>query len=172
MSKIVSRTFCLTLSCDKWCMATCSYQTNDHHRPRVHILCCQQTQSQSGRRADVGLCVTTHDWNNDGAPGLTRLPAGSTVYYVRRVSLDSSGEVADADLAWLRDNIFGSSHEAVIQAFRNLVLALPFTGEAAARKQYSAVYWIWPVFTWPNTPPINLVDKTVVSLAWSLAPHA
>ena len=94
------------------------------------------------------------------------------MYYVHRVSLDSSGAAADADLAWLRDNIFGSSDEAVSQAFRDLVLALPFTGAAAARKQYSAVYWIWPVFTWPNTPPINLVDKTVVSLAWSIAPHA
>ena len=95
-----------------------------------------------------------------------------TVYYVHRVSLDSSGAAADADLAWLRDNIFGSSDAAVSQAFRDLVLTLPFTGAAAARKQYSAVYWIWPVFTWPNTPPINLVDKTVVSLAWSIAPHA
>jgi hypothetical protein len=29
---------------------------------------------------------------------------------------------------------------------------------------------VWPVFSWPNTSPVGLVDKTVVSLAWSIAP--
>jgi hypothetical protein len=39
-----------------------------------------------------------------------------------------------------------------------------------ARKQYAAVFWIWPVFSWPNTALVGLVDRTIVSLAWSIAP--
>ena len=137
--------------------------------PELETRCPKQTETM-----DVGTCVTTHDWNNDGQPGLLRLPAGSTtVYYVHRVSLDATGATADADTLWLKDNIFGHSDPAVVQAFRNRVLTMPFaTPEATLRKQYAAVYWIWPVFSWPNTPPINLVDKTVVSLAWSIAPYA
>ena len=73
---------------------------------------------------------------------------------------------------WLQDNIFGTSDPAMVQNFRNQVLTKPFTGDAAARQTYAVVYWIWPVFTWPNTPPIGLVDKTIVSLAWSIAPFA
>ena len=117
---------------------------------------------------DVGTCVTTRDWNNDGQ--VQRID--STVYYVHRVSMEADGDAATADLTWLQDNIFGTSDPAMVENFRNQVLSKPFLADADARKAYSVVYWIWPVFTWPNTPPIGLVDKTVVSLAWSIAPYA
>lgn len=122
--------------------------------PELKTRCPQQTEVM-----DVGTCVTTHDWNNDGPPGLLRLPQGSTtVYYVHRVSLDDSGPGADADTLWLKDNIFGHSDPEVVEAFRNRVKTAPFSSpDASLRKPYAAVYWIWPVFSWPNTPPINLV---------------
>ena len=113
---------------------------------------------------EVGLCVTTKDWDVQGA-----LSRGSDVYYVRQVS----GLAADeqADLAWLSANIFGPSDPATLSAFRTATLTRPFsTATAQARKQYAAVFWIWPVFSWPNAAPVGLVDRTVVSLAWSIAP--
>ena len=114
---------------------------------------------------ETGLCVTTKDWGLQGAQ--TR-PDG-TVYYVRQVS--GRAEDEQADLAWLADNVFGPSDPAALQAFRAATLSRPFATPAAqARKQYAAVFWVWPVYSWPNTAPIGLVDRTVVSLAWSIAP--
>jgi len=114
---------------------------------------------------EVGLCVTTKDWGLQG-----QLPRpGGTVYYVRQVTGGAQDEAAD--LAWLADNVFGPSDPATLRAFRDATLARPFSSPAAAaRKPYAAVFWVWPVFSWPNTPPVGLVDKTVVSLAWSIAP--
>jgi hypothetical protein len=69
------------------------------------------------------------------------------------------------------DNVFGPSDPATLQAFRAAALSRPFATPAAqARKQYAAVFWVWPVFSWPNTAPVGLVTRTVVSLAWSIAP--
>lgn len=121
--------------------------------------CPQQTSPE------LGLCVTTKDW---GLAGQQTRP-GSTVYYVHQVSGSAQDEAQD--LAWLADNVFGPADPETLRAFREATLARPFsTPAAAARKPYAAVFWIWPVFSWPNTPPVGLVDKTVVSLAWSIAP--
>lgn len=114
---------------------------------------------------EVGLCVTSKDW---GLQGQLARPA-SSVYYVRQVS--GRPEDEQADLAWLADNVFGPSDPATLQAFRAAALARPFAAPAAqARKQYAAVFWVWPVFSWPNTAPVGLVDRTIVSLVWSIAP--
>jgi len=114
---------------------------------------------------EVGLCVTTKDWNLQGSLART----GSTVYYVRQVTGNPADEASD--LEWLRNNIFGSSDPDTVSAFRTATLSLPFsTPLAQERKQYAAVFWVWPVFSWPNTAPVGLVDRTVVSLAWSIAP--
>jgi hypothetical protein len=110
-------------------------------------------------------CVTTKDWGRGGH--ISR--AGSRQYFVHQVAVDGSSEAAD--LAWLTSNVFGNSDPAAVSAFRAAVLSRPFqTSFAAARKTHAAVFWIWPVFQWPNTAPIGLVDRTVVSLAWSIAP--
>jgi len=114
---------------------------------------------------ETGLCVTTKDWGLQGAQ--TR--PGGTVYYVRQVSGLPADEAAD--VAWLADNVFGPSDPAALQAFRAAALSRPFATPAAqARKDYAVVFWVWPVYSWPNTPPIGLVDRTVVSLVWSIAP--
>ena len=115
--------------------------------------------------SEPGLCVTTQDWGLQGP----RARSGSMVYYVHQVT--GRPEDEQADLAWLADNVFGPSDPGTLAAFRAATLARPFqTPAAQARKQYAAVFWIWPVFSWPNTALVGLVDRTIVSLAWSIAP--
>jgi hypothetical protein len=77
-----------------------------------------------------------------------------------------------ADVAWLA-NVFGSSDVDMLHRFRSAALTRPFSRSVRAqvRQQYAAVYWVWPVYSWPNLPPIGLVDKTLISLAWSIAPQ-
>jgi len=112
------------------------------------------------------LCVTTHDWDSDAI----RRP-GSVTYFVHKVHASDDAESVNADVAWLT-NVFGSSDLALLHRFREAVLSRPFvqSAMAQARKQYAAMYWIWPVYSWPNMPPIGLVDRTIISLAWSIAP--
>lgn len=112
------------------------------------------------------LCVTTRDWD---FAAQTR--PGSVTYFVHKIDTSEDGAGASTDEAWLA-NVFGGSDPAVLSRFRDAVLRRPFAGSthALARKQYAAMYWIWPVYSWPNMPPIGLVDKTIVSLAWSIAP--
>jgi hypothetical protein len=113
----------------------------------------------------LGLCVTTKDWNLQGE--LQR--PGSSVYYVHQVT--GRQEDRERDLAWLADNIFGPADPDTLEAFHAATLSRPFSTPAAQeRQQYAATFWVWPVFLWPNEAPIGLVDKTVVSLAWSIAP--
>lgn len=110
-------------------------------------------------------CATTQDWDLQGK----HARSGSSVYYVHQVF--GTEETEAEDLAWLSDNVFGPSDPQTLRAFRDAVLSRPFATQAAAeRKPYAAIYWIWPVFLWPNAGPIGLVDKTVISLAWSIAP--
>jgi hypothetical protein len=110
-------------------------------------------------------CVTTKDWAIEGQ--LAR--AGSAAYFVHQVAVNGSSE--QADLAWLTSNVFGNSDPQAVSAFRAAALSHPFqTPAAAARKAFATIFWIWPVFMWPNTAPIGLVDRTVISLAWSIAP--
>ena len=110
-------------------------------------------------------CVTTKDWALEGQ--LAR--PGSATYFVHQVAVDGSSE--QADLAWLTSNVFGNSDPQAVSAFRAAVLSRSFqTPSAAARKSFASIFWIWPVFLWPNTAPIGLADRTVISLAWSIAP--
>lgn len=110
-------------------------------------------------------CATTQDWDLQGK----HARSGSSVYYVHQVF--GTEETEAEDLAWLSDNVFGPSDPQTLRAFRSAVLSRPFVTPAAAeRKAYAAIYWIWPVFLWPNAGPIGLVDRTVISLAWSIAP--
>ena len=112
-----------------------------------------------------GLCVTTKDWGRQGA----QARAAGTVYYVRQVT--GREQDAQADLDWLADNVFGPSSPDTLAAFRAATLQRPFeTPDAQTRKQYASVFWIWPVFSWPDTALVGLVDKTIVSLVWSIAP--
>lgn len=111
-------------------------------------------------------CVTTHDW---GPAELAR--AGSATFFVHKVHASEDATGVAADVAWL-ENVFGASDIDMLHRFRTAALTRPFSRSVRAqvRQQYAAVYWIWPVYSWPNLPPIGLVDKTLISLAWSIAP--
>lgn len=112
------------------------------------------------------LCVTTHDWDSDA---ISR--PGSVTLFVHKVHASDDAASVSADVEWLT-NVFGSSDLGLLHRFREAVLTRPFsqTAQAQARKQYAAMYWIWPVYSWPNMPPIGLIDRTIISLAWSIAP--
>jgi hypothetical protein len=110
-------------------------------------------------------CATTRDWSLLGHTARV----GSSVYYVHQVL--GTAETEQDDLTWLSSNVFGPSDPQTLRAFRTAVLSRPFvTPVAAQRKRHAAIFWIWPVFLWPNAGPIGLVDRTIVSLAWSIAP--
>ena len=97
-------------------------------------------------------------------------PLGCKTVHKVRASDDSTD--VSADVEWLA-NVFGSSDVDLLHKFRSAVLGRPFSRNVRAeeRKQYTAVYWIWPVYSWPNMPPIGLVDRTLISLLWSVAPQ-
>ena len=128
----------------------------------VHACPLKTAETPSG-----AACVTTHDW---GPAGLTR--PGSNTFFVHKVHTAADPAGVSADVAWLA-NVFGSSDVDMLHRFRSAALTRPFSRSVRAqvRQQYAAVYWVWPVYSWPNMPPIGLVDKTLISLAWSIAPQ-
>ena len=115
---------------------------------------------------NVGECLTTHDWNLQGSMNRNTELSYNT-FFVHQVSAGrvSGGEALDRD--WLIANIFGTSNAELVERFRQSVVSKL----SAAGSQYAVVYWIWPVYHWPNKSPIGLVDKAIVSLSWSLAPE-
>jgi hypothetical protein len=128
----------------------------------VHMCPLRTAETPSG-----AACVTTHDW---GPAERTRLE--SNTFFVHKVHPGEDAASESADVAWLT-NVFGSADMDMLRRFRSAALSRPFARSARAqvRQQYAALYWIWPVYAWPNLPPIGLVDKTLVSLAWSIAPQ-
>jgi hypothetical protein len=127
----------------------------------------QQCAMKTAETPSSASCVTTHDWDVDG---LKR--PGSATFFVHKVSASDDATAVSADVAWLA-NVFGSADVDLLHKFRSAVLSRPFSRNVRAeeRKQYAAVYWIWPVYSWPNMPPIGLVDRTLISLVWSVAPQ-
>ncbi len=112
------------------------------------------------------LCVTTRDWDSTAI-----YRPGAATFFVHKIHASDDAVGVSADVQWLT-NVFGSSDPDVLHRFRQAVLSRPFSQNtlAQARQQYAALYWIWPVYSWPNMPPVGLLDKTIISLAWSIAP--
>lgn len=112
-------------------------------------------------------CVTTHDWNLNGALARPYSATASAAcpychYFVREVGADVVG-----DLNWLRSNIFGSSDAGVVEAFYSQVTGLAPKAPRNIAK-HAKTYWVWPLYHWPGRAPIGLKDKTIVSLSWSI----
>jgi hypothetical protein len=134
-----------------------------------------------------GICTTSHDYDSSsptkkvGSDGEI-LRAGSSVYYVHQVRLSGSVQEQAEDIKWLKDNIFGESDPDLVDSFYERIVGdstagqdtvagrgIPFASDQAfARKEYSSIYWIWPIFTYPNRPSIGLIDRALVSLAYSV----
>ena len=102
---------------------------------------------------DVGTCVTTRDWNNDGH--VQRID--STVYYVHRVSLEAEDSGATEDLTWLQDNIFGTSDPVMVENFRNQVYATSESNLVSFQKANSCHFR-------KQVPFLNLADLSLAIL--------
>lgn len=114
-------------------------------------------------------CVTTHDWGLDGAlarPFSKQAPDGPEFlrYFVFDVSNNTE---ADAKL-WLQENVVGqiSSSAAAIADSIYTHATSRVEGDYAEKAK---IYWMWPVYYWPDQSPVGLKDRAVLSLAWSLA---
>lgn len=109
-------------------------------------------------------CVTTHDWT---VAGEALRPFSSTAagpYFVHAVDAQA------AAVNWLTSNVVGTSAHGVAMAeqiYANAVAKVP-AGMAAHAK----VYWIWPLYYWPDRSPLGLKDRTIISLSWSLTRQA
>lgn len=102
-------------------------------------------------------CVTTHDWTQAG--GVEREQA-RFVYEVR------GGSAAESDaLTWLASNVLGSSTEGINAA--NVIYSRAL---AKIQDAHTKVFWILPLYHWPDESPLGLKDTTIISLAWSVAP--
>jgi len=115
---------------------------------------------------NVGECLTTHDWSLQGALNRNTELSYNT-FFVHQVSAGRVSGGEELDRAWLEANIFGTGNAELVERFRQSVVAKL----SAAGSEYAVIYWIWPVYHWPNKSPIGLVDKAIVSLSWSLAPE-
>lgn len=114
---------------------------------------------------NVGECLTTHDWGLQGSLSRNTELSYNT-FFVHQVSAGRVTGSEAEDMEWLTSNIFGVANVEIAERFRSAVVSKL----TAPGSEYAVVYWIWPVYHWPNRAPIGLVDKTIVSLSWSLAP--
>lgn len=129
---------------------------------------CPMESEQTYSNADQ-TCVSTHDWTYDGAaqtPVAREVSSVESVFcpecrfFVRRV-----GDDAETDKKWLRDNIFGSGNADVVEAYYAQVALLA----PARTRAHARIYWMSPLYAWPNRAPMGLEDRTIVSLAWSIS---
>jgi len=100
-------------------------------------------------------CVTTQDYGLYGP--LARPHSHMNSMFVVRVTQ------TDADLAWLQNNIYGSSTQGMAAA-SSLRQRLQLLMTDAT----SVAYFVWPVYAWPDMSPIGLRDRTFLSFSWSL----
>ena len=115
---------------------------------------------------NVGECLTTHDWSLQGSLSRNTELSYNT-FFVHQVSAGRVTGSEAEDTEWLTSNIFGAGNVEIAERFRTAVVSKL----TAPGSEYAVVYWIWPVYHWPNKAPVGLVDKAIVSLSWSLAPY-
>ena len=113
-------------------------------------------------------CVTTHDWSRDG--GLLR-PASKSredgPYFVYSVSEHTETEAKE----WLKENVIGQLSESA-DVIATQLYTQTISRVADEFSSQAKIFWMWPVYYWPDRSPVGLKDHTIVSLAWSLAKSA
>ena len=100
-------------------------------------------------------CITTLDWDVTGHK--ERPKSSPHLHFVRRITN------SPADRDWLRDNVFSGVTEAATTFLANTEALVPTN-----KRAYSQIYYIWPVYQWPDESPIGLRDKAIVSFTWSV----
>lgn len=113
---------------------------------------CSNEWSHSFAATDSVDCITTHDWSLDGKKDRAKSSPG--MYFVWEFTN------SDKDLKWL-DNIFGGSNRtATWTFFQNLV--------AKKHNDLTRVYLLHPVYSWQDQSVLELKDKSIISLSWSV----
>ena len=105
-------------------------------------------------------CVTTHDWAAGSYSRFASAPEGMS--FVFRV--DTASE--ETATAWLQSTLTGESDAGAAAAAQ--IYARAISRVESRFEPYSAVYWLWPVYYWPDKSPVGLKDRTLISLSWSL----
>ena len=105
----------------------------------------------------VAECVTTEDW---AWTGPLQRPLGGQ-YFVHETGDEAS------DRAFLQ-RVFGS--DGVRDATAGIIDAF-YAESNALRVAHAKIFWVWPIYNWQRSP-IALVDRTIVSLSWSLTPYS
>ena len=106
-------------------------------------------------------CITTKDWDWQVSGEMERPKSGGG-YFVHEAFRGGKDFTAQADLTWLQ-NVFGSARPDLIQNFRDEVYDL-----LGINSPYARVYFVFPMFQWPDTSPLALKDQTIVSFSWSI----
>lgn len=110
---------------------------------------------------ETAECITTQDWGLSGHLDRPK-SSGGDIYFVRRVTF-----VPD-DIAWLQSHgIFVGS--TLSSEFMNNVQNLVTDNSRPMLQEHSAVYWIFPVYSWYDQSPIGLKDKALISFSWSIS---
>lgn len=104
-----------------------------------------------------GSCVTTHDWTQAG--GVER----SSAYFVFEVTADDV-----AARSWLQKNVVGDSAlgSGAAPTIYSNARSKVREGEGA----HTRIFWILPLYHWPDKSPLGLKDTTIISMAWSVGP--
>lgn len=105
---------------------------------------------QTMQTENTQTCVTTKDWDRQH---IERSNPGG-VYFVYEVL----NEISTKD--WLKTNIIGT--EEIVNNIYDKTMQ-KVIGESHAK-----VYYIWPVYFWPDTSPIGLRDTTYITMTWSV----
>ena len=105
---------------------------------------------------DAFECVTTKDW----PPTERQKSSGVGTYFVHKVSSEGQAQAKE----WLKKYITGTSDGGDTEATAILSRTLALQG--ATNK--NSIYYIWPVYFWPDSSPVGLKDHTLISLSWSV----
>jgi len=133
-----------------------------HLDPALSALCpIEKTGTQFAYEEGFGAtppahCVTTQDWKLTHQARLLSTPGNYFVFDV------DAGE-ADA-VQWLKSNVLGETQDSIAQDIYTRTRNLKPTVLA----DRSRVYWLLPIYYWPDQSPIGLKDHTIISISWSI----
>jgi hypothetical protein len=133
-----------------------------HLDPTLSTLCpAEETGTQFAYEDGFGAtppaqCVTTLDWQLTHKTRPLSTPGNYFVFDV------DTGE--EAAVEWLTSNVVGETQESVARDIYNRTCGLKPTALA----DRSRVYWILPIYYWPDQSPIGLKDRTIISISWSI----
>ena len=105
-------------------------------------------------------CVTTRDWDQGTIIRPHSSPSGP--HFVVHLDIDDPSAALD----WLTTHVVGPTEQG--QATAAEIIQRTIERVTIEHLQRARVYFLWPLYYWPDRSPIGLKDRTLVSLSWSL----